>query len=78
LHGNDGQSVAQPGQEMLPALAARAAEIASGSYAHYAEAARKPLQGIVDGEERLLQQPAMVTNPSGRPRAPLGGGVERN
>jgi hypothetical protein len=72
LHSIDGQGVVQPEQETLPALTARVAEIAGSSDAHRAEAARQLLQGIVDGEERLLQQPAMVTNPRGRPRGALG------
>jgi hypothetical protein len=62
----------QPEQESLPALAARAADIARGSDPHRGEATRQILQSIVDGEEQTLQPPSIVTNPRGRPRGALG------
>lgn len=71
LHSITGIEVEQPEQEPLPALAARAADIAGGSEPHRGEAARQILQSIVDGEQ-TLQPPSVITNPRGRPRGALG------
>ena len=66
------EQVVRPEQKSLSDLATRCADIAQASGPHVSEAVRQTFQRIANHEEQPLQQPAMVTNPRGRPRGALG------